>query len=89
MTPTPDLDPWFSNDDDQFHCITMIQNLNCFPFKITEYLLKENYCEFEKCVSKNYLEQVKVLTNMWLQDGKHHDFPIKTPEDNFISSTKA
>ena len=33
--------------------------------------------------------QVKVLTNMWLQDEKQHAFPIMTPEDNFISSAKA
>ena len=26
---------------------------------------------------------------MWLDDGNQHSFPVKTPEDNYISSTKA
>ena len=28
------------------------------------------------------LPRVKVLTNMWLQDGKEHSFSAKTPKDN-------
>ena len=26
---------------------------------------------------------------MWLNDGNQHSFPVKTPEDNYIPSTKA
>ena len=37
----------------------------------------------------NNLKQVKVLTIMWLQDGKQHSFPTSTPRDNYLSSAKA
>ena len=32
--------------------------------------------------------RVKVLTNMWLQDGKQDAFPIMTPKDTFIPTAK-
>ena len=31
FTPTPELDAWFVDDEDQFHCLGLIQNLHEFP----------------------------------------------------------
>ena len=42
----------------------------------------------QKNLNSNNLVRVKALTNMWLQDGKQHDFPTKTPDDNFLPSAK-
>jgi len=89
LAPTPDFDPWFSRDEDQIHCCSLIQNLHHFPLETSEQWLKENYCQFQKFVNDNNLVRVKVLTNMWLQDGKQHAFPAKTPEDNITPSAKA
>ena len=89
LAPTPDFDPWFSWDEDQTHYCNLIQNLHCFPVDKSEQWLNEIFCQFQKFVNDNNLMQVKVLTNMWLQDEKQHAFPIMTPEDNFISSAKA
>ena len=33
FTPTPELDAWFVDDEDQFHCLGLIQNLHEFPVK--------------------------------------------------------
>ena len=89
LAPTPDFDPWFSRDEDQTHCCNLIQNLHCFPVDKSEQWLNEIFCQFQKFVNNNNLVRIKVLTNMWLQDGKQHAFPVKTPEDNFIPSAKA
>ena len=32
---------------------------------------------------------VEVLTNMWLDDGNQHSFPVNTLKDNYIPSAKA
>ena len=31
LTPTPELDPCFNNDDDQYHCLALIPYLDNFP----------------------------------------------------------
>ena len=36
FTPTPELDSWFLRDEDQFHCLGLIQNLHEFPVKRSE-----------------------------------------------------
>ena len=36
FTPTPELDSWFIRDDDQIHCLGLIQNLHEFPVKQSE-----------------------------------------------------
>ena len=82
LTPTPDLDPFFTDESDQIHCQQLIQNLNPFPIKCSEQWLKDNFRQFKRVVNVLDLTRVKVLTNMWLQDGKEHTFPAKTPEDN-------
>ena len=51
--------------------------------------LNENFCQLKKFVNNNNLVRAKVLTNMWLQDGKNCAFPVKTSKDNFIPSAKA
>ena len=89
LAPTPDFDPWFSRVEDQTHCCDLVQNLHCFPVKKSEKWLNENFRQFQKFVNNNNLVRVKVLTNMWLQDGEQHSFPAQTPEDNFIPSAKA
>ena len=86
---TPDFDPWFSRDEDQTHCCNLIQNLHCFPMETSKQWLNENFCQLKKFVNNNNLVRAKVLTNMWLQDGKNCAFPVKTSKDNFIPSAKA
>ena len=41
-----------------------------------------SFRQFKRVVNALDLPRVKVLTNMWLQDGKEDTFPAKTPEDN-------
>ena len=89
LTPTPELDAWFVDNDDQFHCLALIQNLHEFPIKSSEEWLNNNFCQFRKFVNDNNLSRVKVLTNMWLDDGNQHSFSVKTPEDNYSPSAKA
>ena len=89
FTPTPELDAWFLDDDDQFHCLGLIQNLHEFPVKRSVEWLNNNFLQFRKFVNDNNLIYVKVLTDMWLSDGNQHSFPVKTPEDNHIPSAKA
>ena len=89
LTPTPELDAWFVDNDDQFHCLALIQNLHEFPIKSSKEWLNNNFCQFRKFVNDNNLSRVKVLTNMWLDDGNQHSFPVKTPEDNYSPSAKA
>ena len=60
-----------------------------FPFKRSVEWLNKNYCQFKKFVNDNNLIRVKVLTNIWLDYGNKHSFPVKTPEDNYIPSAKA
>ena len=55
----------------------------------SEQWLNENFCQFQKFVNDNNLVRVKLLSNMWIQDGKQHAFPVMNPEDNFIPSAKA
>ena len=31
LTPTPEFDAWFTDDDDQLNCCAFIQKLNNFP----------------------------------------------------------
>ena len=88
FTPTPELDAWFVDDEDQFHCLGLIQNLHEFPVKRSVEWLNKNYCQFKRFVNDNNLIRVNVLTNMWLDDGNQHPFPVKTPKDNYIPSTK-
>ena len=57
LTPTPELDPCFNNDDDQYHCLALIPNLDSFPIKSSEELLNQNFCQFKKCVNDNNLLQ--------------------------------
>ena len=83
------MSPWFIHDDDQTHCLNLINNLNKFPIKSSEEWLNRNFCQFKKFVEDNELTRVKVLTNMWLADGEQHSFPVKTPEDNYLPSAKA
>ena len=74
FTPTPELDSWFLCDEDQFHCLGLIQNLHEFPIKRSEEWLNKKFCQFKKIVYDNNLIRVKVLTNMWLDDGLQHSF---------------
>ena len=89
MTPTPIVSPWFKHNDDQLHCLNLINNLQEFPIKASEEWLNQNYRQFKKFVEDQELTRVMVLTNMWLADGKQHSFPAKTPEDNYLPSAKA
>ncbi len=88
LFPTPKKDPWFSSFDDQKHCLCLIQNLTNFPMESSEQRLREKFCQFQKFVNDNDLTRVNELTNMWLQDGKQHSFPVTTPEDNTLPSAK-
>ena len=45
--------------------------------------------QFKKFVTDNGMTRVKLLTNMWLQDGKQHSFPVSTPEDKYLPGVKA
>ena len=47
FTPTPELDAWFVDDEDQFHCLGLIQNLHEFPVKRSVEWLNKNYCQFK------------------------------------------
>ena len=49
----------------------------------------EIFVSLKKIVEDNNLTRVKVLTNIWLTDGKQHSFPVKTPKDNYLPSDKA
>jgi len=88
LTPTPITDYWFTDDDDQLHCTNLIKNLHEFPVKTSEDWLNKNFRQFKKFVNDNNLNRVKVLTNLWLHDGKQHSFPISTPEDNTLPSER-
>ncbi len=89
LTLTPEMNAWFTNDDYQTHCNTLTQNLHKFPIKSSEKWLNENFCHFQKFANGNELTYVKVHTNMWLQDGNQHSFPVSTPEDKILPSAKA
>ncbi len=89
LTPTPDLDIWFIDDDDKRHCNNLINNLNNSPLKCSEEWLNKNFCQFKKFVTDNGMTRVKLLTNMWLKDGKQHSFPVSTPEDKYLPGVKA
>ena len=45
FTPTPELDAWFVDDEDQLHCLGLIQNLRKFPVKRSVEWLNKNYCQ--------------------------------------------
>ena len=89
LIPTPETDPWFSSFGDQKHCLSLIQNLTNFPLKSNKQWLNEKFCQFQKFVNNNDLTRVKVLTNMWLQDGNQHSFPVTTPEDNTLTLVRS
>ncbi len=88
-TPTPIVSPWFMHQDDQTHCTTLINNLNNFPVESSEKWLHQKFCQFKKFVEYNDLIRVKILTNMWLADGKQHSFPVKTQKNNYLPSANA
>ena len=48
LTPTPDLDAWFLDDNDQFHCLGLIQNLHEFPIKRSVDWLNSNFLQFNQ-----------------------------------------
>ena len=77
------------HQDDPIFCLDLISNLDEFPIKSSEEWLNRNFCQFKKFVEDNNLTRVKVFTNMWLTDSKQHSFPVKTPDDNYVSSAKA
>ena len=89
FTPTPELDAWFLDDEDHFHCLGLIQNLYKFPVKRSINWLNNIFLQLRKFVNENNLVRVKVLTNMWLNDGNQHSFPVITLEDIHILSAKA
>ena len=89
LTPTPELDAWFIDDDDQRHCSNLINNLDNFPFEGSKEWLNNNFRQFKKFVTDNGLTRVKLLTNLWLKDGKQHSFPASTPEDKYLPGAKA
>ena len=51
--------------------------------------MNKTFCQFQKYINDNKLTRVKVLTNMWLQDGNQHPFPVSTSEDNTLPAAKA
>ena len=88
LTPTLIVSPWFMHDEDQTHCLNLINNLNKFPIKTSEGMVKPKFSSVQKIVEDNELTRAKVLTNMRLADGEQHSFPVKTPEDNYLPSAK-
>ncbi len=79
FTPTPELDAWFVDNRDRFHCLASIQNLYQFPVKNSKEWFNEKFCQFKKIINDNDLIRVNLLTNMLLDDGNQHSFPVKTP----------
>ena len=48
LTPTPIVSPWSMHDEDQTHCLNLINNLNKFPIKTSEEWLNRNFRQFKK-----------------------------------------